>query len=232
MLNFVANQDPILNPTLWIGNFEWREPITTLTDMLTAVVCLFIYFQFKKYKGEQSASFVNYQYYFLFFAISMASAAWFGHGLQAYVGFDWKKIGWVMSSIGFILIEFGSLKELKQFLKPSIYKTLQLSFVIQFIILVALMVYYQNFKIPQLNSTLTFILFVLPLQIFSYYKTKKKGHLIVIATVAFALLPGLVYNNQLSFGKWFNYHDISHVLMTCFMILMYKGTSKLSFIKH
>jgi hypothetical protein len=232
MLNFVANEDPILNPTLWIGSFEWREPVTTLTDLLTAIVCFYAFLQFKKYQGNKSTSFVNYQYYFLFFSISMLSAAWFGHGLQAYFGFDWKKIGWVMSSIGFILIEFATIKELKNTLKPSIINFFKTAFIIQFIVLVSLMVYYQNFKIPQLNSTITFILFVLPLQVFAYIKSKKTGHLIVLGTIAFAIIPGLVYNNQLSFGKWFNYHDISHVLMALFMFLMFKGTSKLSFLKR
>lgn len=230
MFSIVPNPDsnPIINPTLWIGNFEWREPVTTLTDLLTAIVCFIVFLQFKKYKGHKSESFDNYKYYFLFFAISMTSAGIIGHGLQAYVGFDWKKIGWVMSSIGFLCMEFGSINELENNLKPLLIRFFKGAFIIQFIVLVSLMVYYQNFKIPQLNSTITFILFVLPLQIFAYVKTKKKGHLMVIGTIAFALLPGLVYNNQISLGKWFNYHDISHVLMATFMFLMYKGTFKLS----
>lgn len=228
----VESQEAILNPTLWIGNFEWREPVTTLTDFLTAIVCLIIFIQFKKHKGERTNSFNHYGFYFLLFAISMTSAAWFGHGLQAYVGFDWKKIGWVMSSIGFLYIEFGSINELTPILKPKSIKLFKTVFVIQFIVMVSLMVYYQNFKIPQLNSTFTFILFVLPIHIFAYTKNKKKGHLMVIGTVAFALLPGLIYNNQISIGKWFNYHDISHVLMATFMFLMYRSVRELAFVKR
>lgn len=231
MLNLVDSETPMLNPTLWIGNFEWREPVTTLTDFVTALVCFYAFIQFSKYKGSKSSSFKNYQYYFLFFAISMTSAAWFGHGLQAYVGFDWKKIGWVTSSIGFICIQFGTINELENILKPQIIKFFKSAFTVQFVVLVSLMVYYQNFKIPQLNSTITFILFVLPLQIYAYSKTKKKGHLIVIGTIVFALVPGLVYNNQISISKWLNHHDISHLLMAVFMFSMYKGASKLSFIK-
>ena len=162
----------------------------------------------------------------------MASAGCFGHGLQAYIGFDWKKIGWVMSSIGFLAIEFGSIKELEKYLKPNVIQLFKAAFIIQFVVLVSLMVYYQNFKIPQLNSTLTFILFVLPIQAYAYYKKKRKEYLIIIGTIFFAVVPGLVYNNQLSFGKWFNYHDISHVLMATFMFFMFKGTFKLSTTKR
>jgi len=42
----------------------------------------------------------------------------------------------------------------------------------------------------------------------------------------------LVYNNQLSGGQWFNYHDISHVLMATFMFLMYRSVRELAFIKR
>ena len=223
------NIDPILNPTLFLGNFEWREPVTTLTDFLTAIVCFFIYLQFKRYKGAKTESFIHYQYYFLAFAIGMTSAAWFGHGLQAYVGFDWKKIGWVMSAIGFLNIELASIKDNKNILSQRVIKGLTYFVYLQFIVLVSLMVYYQNFKIPQINSTITFVLIALPLQLNAYFKTQKKGHLFFVFTIIYALLPGLIYNNKISINHWFNYHDISHVLMATFMLLLFYSVRKISF---
>jgi len=228
MFKFTAIEDSILNPTLWIGNFEWREPITTLTDLLTSMVCLSIFIYLKNYKGAKSESFKHYKYYFLFFFFSMFSAAWFGHGLQAYVDFDWKKIGWVLSSFGFLQIEIATLKDVKTYISKKLHNFLNVSFYIQFAILVPLMVYYQNFKIPQLNSTLAFVLFVLPLQSYLYYKTKNKGHLIIVGTILYAAIPGSIYNNKLSLSPWFNYHDISHVLMAVFMLLIFRGILKIA----
>ena len=157
----------------------------------------------------------------------MFSAAWFGHGLQAYVSFDWKKIGWVLSSLGFLQIELGTLKDAQNLISKKLYSILKNGVYLQFIILVSLMVYYQNFKIPQINSTLTFVLFVLPLQIYLYLKNKNKGHLIVISAIVYAALPGVIYNNQVSLSKWLNYHDISHLLMASFMLILYQGVVKI-----
>lgn len=232
MFKIVENENPILNPSLWIGNFEWREPVTTLTDFLTALVCFYAFYQYSKYKGKQSQSFVNYKFYFLFFALGMTSAAWFGHGLQAYVGFDWKIIGWVMSSTAFLSLEIASIKELRKIIPNKITTLLKVLFVFQYIVMVTLMITSKNFMIPQINSTVSLILFVLPIQIIAYLKNKKKGHALIFGAILYGALPGFIYNNQISISKWFNYHDISHVLMAIFMVVIFKGTSSISFLKR
>ena len=40
--------DEILNPTVFIGGLELREPVTTLTDFLVAIVELIGYIKFSK----------------------------------------------------------------------------------------------------------------------------------------------------------------------------------------
>ena len=42
--------DEILNPTIFIGGLELREPVTTLTDFLVAIVALIGYIKFSKTK--------------------------------------------------------------------------------------------------------------------------------------------------------------------------------------
>jgi len=106
--------EDILNPTTFIGNFEWREPVTTLTDFLVAIVASIGFIKFLKYKGEKSKRSHYFKLHFLFFAIGMTSAAWFGHGLQAYVGPEYKRIGWVMAATGLRMFGLGSLQELKE----------------------------------------------------------------------------------------------------------------------
>ena len=94
--------DEILNPTIYLGNFEWREPITTLTDFMVAIVASFGYYKFKSYKGIKSSSFTYFKFYFLCFAVGMTSAAWLGHGLAsicwARIQKDWLDL-WSFRSI-------------------------------------------------------------------------------------------------------------------------------------
>ena len=76
----------VLNPTIFIGELEIREPITSLTDFLTACVSGVSFFLFLFYKkGGKSKSFVFFKFYFLCYFIGMTSAAFLGHAFQAYL---------------------------------------------------------------------------------------------------------------------------------------------------
>jgi hypothetical protein len=220
--------DDILNPSIFIGNFEWREPITTLTDFLVAIVALGGFLKHRKLKGVKTSSYVYFKYYFLCFAVGMTSAAWLGHGLQAYVGPEFKRIGWVFGATGLLLFGLGTFKLFK--ITNSFRLVLKVLFLSQYVIFIFLMLYpsYSDFKFAQLNSTISLIGFILPLHLFNYSKFKSLGSLMIVFNIVYAIIPGLIFTNQISISKWFNYHDISHVLMAIFMYIMILGTSKLS----
>lgn len=226
--------DDILNPTIYIGNFEWREPITTLTDFLVALVAIIGFFKFNSYRGLKSASFNYFKFYFLCFAIGMTSAAWLGHGFQAYVGPEFKRIGWICGSTGLLLFGLGSFIEIKNQINKNFYLFLKSLFIGQYIIFVFLILNptSSDFILAQLSSTISLIVFIFPIHIYNYLGTKAKGSAFIVSTIIYGAIPGLIYNNQLSINKWFNYHDISHVLMAIFMLLMIIGTFKLSVLQN
>tara|TARA_B100001287_G_scaffold269999_1_gene268159 strand:+ start:10693 stop:11406 length:714 start_codon:yes stop_codon:yes gene_type:complete len=221
----------ILNPTIFIGQFEIREPITTLTDFLTACVSglsfVSFYFLNKKYKSKAAMFF---ELYFLFYFLGMTSAAFLGHALQAYVSSEVKIIGWVFSTIGQLFLALGSLQIVKKVILYKWFKAWHLILICQALIFIFFMIYpvYSNFKIAQLSASVILIGFVLPLHIFNYVKTKSYGSMLIVLIIFYALIPAFIYNKQVSISKWFNYHDISHVLMSIFMLLMFFATRKLS----
>ena len=225
--------DDILNPTIYLGSFEGRDPITTLTDFLVAIVAIFGYYKFKSYKGIKSSNFNFFKFYFLCFAVGMTSAAWLGHGLQAYVGPEFKRIGWICGATALLLFGLGSFDLIKTQFNKTAYKVLKFLFVGQYFSLVFLMLNpsTSDFILAQLSSTLSLIFFIFPIHLYNFLKTKHIGSSYIVLTIFYSIIPGFIYNNQISVNKWFNFHDISHVLMAIFMFLMIIGTSKLSMIK-
>ncbi len=166
-------------------------------------------------------------YYFLVFAIGMTSAAWLGHGFQAYISDKFKMIGWICGATGIMFLQMGSLQSIKSILTRNVTFLLITVFVIQYVVAVSCMIGFFNFKVVQLNSVIGLWGFVLPLQLFAHLKCKKEGANMVILALLYSVIPGLIYSNQISISKWFNYHDISHVLMAGFMTLMFVGLRKL-----
>mgnify|MGYP000976176356 CR=1 FL=1 len=226
--------DPILNPTVFVGNFEWREPVTTLTDFLVAIVCWTGYYFFSKERGNTSTSYPWFKKYFLIFAIGMTSAAWLGHGLQAYVSPTFKIIGWACGATGLMFLQVGSLRLIEKKLSHRAKTLLPKWFNLQWILAVSLMFYFLSqgietaFKVTQINSVVALWGFVLPMHLYGYYKLENKASKIVIIALLYSVIPGVVYSTQLSISNWFNYHDISHVLMAIFMTLMFLGLYQLT----
>lgn len=226
--------DPILNPTLIIGEFEWREPITTLTDSLTGFVCIFAFIIFSKYKGKKSESFKYFKIFFLLFSIGMLSAAWFGHGLAAYVTPRWKVIGWVINSTANLFLGLATLKEIIPLIKPHISRWIKVVFISQVSIFIVFMLIPSTsfFGLAQLCSLVSLIGMVLPMHIFNFSKTKSQGSKLFIIAIGMGVLPGIIFNTQLSVNRWFNYHDISHVVMATIFFVLFLAARKFSFLKQ
>ena len=230
-MRFTPNPDgPILNPSLWLGSFELREPVTSLTDFLTATVSACVVIYFLRYKCERNKNFNLYLIYFLCFALSMTSAAWLGHGFQAYLSPRWKMIGWLLSSIGFLSLLFASVNQIEDKLGDKGVKIFKSLLVLKLIVFFGLVINpsTSNFELVQLHSAIDVVCLALPLHLLNYKWNKSKGSLRVVWAFIYALIPGVIYSNQLSIGKWFNYHDISHVLMAFFIFLMSYGAFELS----
>jgi len=228
------NTDSILNPTVFIGSFEFREPVTSLTDFMVGITCWIAVWYYHRNRNQGSDTWSYYRSYFLFFAIGMISAVWLGRGFQAYISPKWKMIGWLCSLSGQLFLAQGSLIEISAFISASKSKIFKALIYLQYAVFVSLILIpaTSSFKIPQIGSALALSGIVLPIQLFNFIKTRNKGSLLIVISIAYGLVPGYVYNNQISVNRWFNYHDISHVLVCVLMILMIFGTRKLALLNY
>ena len=222
----------ILNPTIFIGDFEWQEPVTTLTDFLVAIVCWVAFFLFSK-NDKSSITYKWFRAYFLIFAIGMTSAAWLGHGLQAYVVPEMKLIGWLCGATGILFLQTGSFRLIRNKLPKILQRFLPIWFVLQWLVAVVLMLTRISegialaFQVTQVNSAIGFMVFLLPMHVFSWKKLGVKQSRIIVIATFYSAIPGFVYSNQISIHRWFNYHDISHVLMAIFMTIMFLGLNRI-----
>ena len=226
--------DPIHNPTLILGEFEWREPITTLTDSLTASVFIFAFIVFSRYKGEKSESFIYFKAFFLCFAVGMLCAAWFGHGLAAYFTPRWKAVGWVINSTANLFLGLATLKEIMPLIKPHTARLIKVVFILQVSTFVVLMLIPSTsfFGLAQLCSFVSLIGMLLPMHIFNFSKTKSSGSKLFMIAIGMGVFPGIIFNTQLSVNRWFNYHDISHVVMATIFFVIFLAARKFSFLKQ
>ena len=213
----------ILNPTIeWMG-FELREPVTSATDFLTALVGLFAYFSLRQLTSKNQF-YSKMKYYFLVMFIAMTFAALTGHLLQAYVSWEYKIIGWSFASIALFIFEIASISILpishhRWISVASLFSIIHLALFFIAMIIPST----RLFDIVKINSAFGLFAIILPIHIWNFKQKEALGSKWIIIGIFGMLLPGIVFNFELSFSKWFNYHDISHCLMAINILFLYLG---------
>ena len=223
----------ILNPSIWIGEFEIAEPVTSSTDLLVALVSLIGFFLLIRAAPNQRTDLHSYfKFYFLFFFLGMLSAALFGHAFKTHINPNFKVIGWSASLLAQLFLCLGSLFSAQNLINKKWFNIIRYSLYIQCIIYLFFVIKTANFTLTQIALAVMLLGFALPLNILAYRKTKSNGNLWLLLAINLAIFTGFMFNLKLSFSKWFNYHDISHTLMsivTCFVVI---GATKLSINKE
>ena len=232
MAIFAANKmgpEAISNPSIYIGAFELREPITTLTDLVFAGVGWYAFARFYRHKGEKTEAFRFFYFYFFFFGFGITCASLLGHAFQAYLTPDYKAIGWSITSFGIMSIELASLNLISNMIKRT-YKYIFRTFIVMHIIaFLALMMFDEtrDFRFSAANSVIGLVLVSMSMQIFHGVKMKSKGSWLLVAAILFGFSPLFVYIFKFSISNWFNYHDLSHLLLATSMYIMYLGAWRL-----
>lgn len=224
----------IQNPTIFINEFEIREPITSLTDLLVAAVAFWGVWYLTKNKYRSSKQFQYYRYYFICFALGMTAAGLLGHAFQGYLTVAWKMVGWLFSLTAQLFLVQASLGHNQPFIpshRLKLIRTLSIATYLTFVLL-TLLPQTRDFKLVQIGNAIILIGFTLPLQVFFFSKHKNKGAQYVLISILFGIVTGILYNAKLSVNQWFNYHDIGHCMVSINMVIMIMAAQHLALLKN
>lgn len=220
---------PVEYTSIHIFGILLEEPMTTLTDLLTASVCYFSFFMLHKLNNKDKAS-IFLKYYFLFMGLGTTCAAFLSHGLLYWSGYNWKTLGWTLTAIGIFCLQNSALAFYQKEKKTSSLAWLKYIFIAQFIIFVLAIANPATrvFDTVKVNSTIGMVCINLPFFAYLYFQTKGKGYKMVVLALCTTIIPGITFSAEWTLHKYFNYHDISHVLMAICSFLIFKGAYQLS----
>lgn len=214
----------ILNPTIeWMG-WEIREPVTSATDLLTGIVSLFAFIHLSLMRSKSQVVFLI-RAYFLLMATSMAFAATAGHAFQGYLAWEWKMVGWSLGALAICMLEFASIKLLEKTLGEKYSLWLRIFVVLHILIFFICLANpsTRGFSIVKINATVGLIFTVLPLHAYNYFVNKDTGSGWILFAMFWTLIPAYIYNMEVSYSRWLNFHDISHLLMAIYTLYLYFG---------
>lgn len=214
-------------PSVYIFGIRIDEPVTTATDLLVGLACLYFAFRLKKY---YNASTLHKQiiFYFVLMGIATILGGLMGHGFLYAGGFYWKLPGWLLSMVAInlferVIIHFsGPVLSSKQLRFFSIFNIIELVF---FMILAFGTL---NFLFVQIHSTYGFLVVIFSFCLYNFRKNHYPEIMKnMIIGLAWIFLCAVIFVAKISISKWFNHADLAHVCMFVGAIYFYKGSKQI-----
>ena len=212
---------PFQNPTIYLGNLRIDEPITAVTNLLFAGLCLFAFLNTKEQKQFIGPNL--YRWFFLGIGLSAVIAAFIGHGFLYYFGFKAKIYGWEANVLGVAFAQTAAIYHTKSSIKQSLFKPLLILNYIQIGCAIILTYTIFSFLVVEIHSAISLLFIVCVLEGIHYKKTKSKLSKYMLIGVGVTILAVLVHLLKLAVSVWFNHLDLSHIILCGSMYYFYKG---------
>lgn len=207
------------NEEIEVAGLIIRDPVTALTNVAIFATGIICYLRLRKQKLEFPNK--NWIYFFLLLGISSLIGV-VVHGLSYYTSEDLHfKIWWTMVAVqgaGVTIAQFGFASNVL-----SKFRMLVISVVaLQFGAFVLCSYLIGTFAIAKIHLALG----LLPIMLYYIYVALKgkRAEMLVATGLGISCLTALVHGLKISISlTWFNYNDISHVLIIASLVMMYAG---------
>ncbi len=213
-------------PSIDLFGIRIDEPMTTATDLLVSAVCFFAFWQLQKAQLPGRTQ-LYFRGYFLLMALATSLGGLIGHGFLYALSFAWKLPGWIVSMLSVALIERSSIEHAKKLVSPKVGIFFLVLNLVELATIMTVTMTTLDFRWVEFHSGYGLLGVVLPFHFFVWYRTRDKGSSTIILAVLIASCAALIFMNKLSLHTWFNYLDISHVVMALAAWVFYRGALKL-----
>ena len=199
------------------------EPFTLLTNWTVAGFSFYFgHMLFHFNSGDKQA-----KYWSIFFAF-MGIASMTGgtaHGFINYVGNNFHNAAWIFTGIAVFGAQLSALEVIKE---TRICIPLKWFMIIELLVMTAAIILYQSFDVVIINSALGLIGIVLPIQLYGYKLLKMKRNGIIALGIVSNVAPALILAGKFSYNRWFNFNDLSHIVMIGCFYIIYLGAKKIA----
>jgi hypothetical protein len=215
-------QIKFIQPSIEILNFRIDEPITTITDVLLAVICLIAFLRIRKleYNGRGLRFFM---YYFLLLGLAALTGGLLGHAFQYRLAEEWKLFSWTLTLASVAIMVQALLEIARPLLKKGI-----VSLISWFNVLIFFLALFLTLRTIEFNPVKFYSIFGLvpvagSLSYYIYKKTGNRGVILLMVGIGIGFLSAIIFSLQWGFSPWFNHRDVSHLILCLSVYYVYRG---------
>ncbi len=215
--------DPqILQPDIFIGSIRLQEPVTTITDVILGVYCIYCAIQLINAKqNEDSYRFLIIHLFLLGLAVIIGGLL--GHGFQYLFNPSWKIPGWYISMVAVMFMERSAIAFIKEHINHKLHQFLLIINVIELLGIMMVASWTLDFFWVEFHSVYGLLIIVLPCHAFSYYKSRNPVSKQMLYGILILIVAIFVFNYPIIIDKWFNNYDFAHTLMLISIIFFYRA---------
>lgn len=207
--------------TVQIGNLIIGEPMTSLTDIIIAVTSFTLFFRIRDRLNE-SYFYQSWRMFFLFMGISTTFGT-VAHALNGSRAVELYNVLFQCMTICSSVAVFYALQATISFmsLSDTMRRYMHAGNVVLLFIFIAYTIMLSDFEIFKLHAGgALFIIFL------THLIAMGKNHWgsgWIVSGMLLSFFTVFIHSIQFSISRWFNYKDISHVIMVMSLLFIYMG---------
>ncbi|MFL5752094.1 MAG: DUF6962 family protein [Bacteroidia bacterium] len=200
------------------------EPVTVITNLFISLTCAYFFIRLRS--ADNQAKLLKYWRLFFFYIGLCAFIGSIAHGFKPYFSLTGFYILWMAMNVSNLPGSYYLLKagiEISGF-RDDVKRKLNVAIFIYMGIIAVLTVILNNFQLIKINALIV-ILFTI-VQHFRAWRKGLPGNGYIWGGYAFSITALIVHTAKLSVSEWFNFKDLSHIIMNITLIILYIGVRK------
>jgi hypothetical protein len=199
------------------------EPMVMLTNSVLFILSIIFFSLLKKYTHPYS---IFMRRFILLVGVS-AMFGGIGHAVHYQLGTHFfNAVLFLMNATSFFSIYYCFLAAFSYTGRQKGRKNLIMYSVLAWVMVVLFICFVNGtFLLIKIHAALVLIYAVI-VHIWAAFKRPESGNKAVIAGMLISFLPILVHTQEITLHYWFNYKDLSHVIMIISLAVIYRGVLK------
>jgi hypothetical protein len=211
-----------IQPSIEILNLRIDEPVTTLTDILLAVICVYAFVSLLKVEAAAKSK-RYFSLYFLLLGTGALTGGILGHAFQYRLAEEWKLISWTMTLVSVALMVQALLNISGALIRKGLSRMISMLNISLFLLALILTIRSVDFNPVKYYSIVALVLMSGSICYYIHKQTGNRGVLYVMGGVGVGFMSAIIFSLQLGLSHWFNHRDVSHIILSVSVFFVYKG---------
>lgn len=206
-----------------IFGIRLQELNVILSDLLWCAVSGYAFWRLSRIRHRLPEAAVWLRWMFVLMTVAVFLGAFLGHGFQYVLGHEGKYPGWIISMWGVACFERAAILWAGERVSSKLGRIMSWANILELALFHFLILYYGSFSLVEVHAGYGLLVIGLPLHFLVWQQTRSEASRLILIGIGIAAMAVVVHLTRFGLGVWFNFHDISHLILALASWFYFKG---------